>query len=286
VPTPVEGECEDCDCGEACCTILGCLGCGPGCSVCVTVADATGSWAPLIGLSATVPYAGQDDGVADPAVKSCLWQDFGNEFVHLSPGSVEGFYAIVKATCDTANPANNGYQVLGPFSSQAHPAGVPLGGLNSTFGYSAGVGEPDCDDGFLATVVNGVSWVYDAPGPPTPDYSESGTVTYSITAGPCGGGEMMMMSAAAGRSAKNPAGGPGTELKALAAAEGVALGCAGRRVAGQMDRWGVAGCDRQFDAIAGRLQEMAVAKKWPRPDQVPVMVAEAIRRARAKAGKK
>lgn len=101
-----------------------------------------------------------------------------------------------------------------------------------------------------------------------------------------------------------PAGGPGTELKALLASLGLTPpgGCGCDDLAARMDAWGVAGCRERREDILARLRANAAKVGWlaklkagalavavglafrldPR-DPYPGLLDEAIRRAEAKA---
>jgi hypothetical protein len=102
-----------------------------------------------------------------------------------------------------------------------------------------------------------------------------------------------------------PAGGPGTEMKAILASVGIVpdanCECNGR--AAQMDAWGVAGCRRNFHAVVGFLKDGAERWGWAAAfakaalhplalvslamrvnwtDPLPGIVTESIRRAEEK----
>lgn len=88
--------------------------------------------------------------------------------------------------------------------------------------------------------------------------------------------------------ARESAGGPGTELKALLGRIGITSTptCSCNAHAREMDYWGPDECERRIDEIVGRLRDQAAARKLPFSDFVAKqLVRLAIRRARQKAAK-
>ncbi len=65
--------------------------------------------------------------------------------------------------------------------------------------------------------------------------------------------------------APRPPGGPGTELKAILSAMGIAPGnCTCNAMASKMDAWGPDGCEQHMEEIVGSLTTAAEQRGWMR----------------------